>query len=68
MALKSHENPGWVTNSPEAAARLKAADAAYDRRIAASSGLRLDHKIQAVRTARAIRDSAYRVVFDRAKG
>ena len=53
--------PQWVTNSPEAAAKLKAADAAYDKRIAATQGMRLVDKIQAIATARAIRDAAYRV-------
>ena len=49
------------TKADNAAAKLKAADAAYDKRIAATQGMRLVDKIQAIATARAIRDAAYRV-------
>ena len=58
--------PAWITNSPEAARRLKAADAAYDRRVAAASRLLLADKIEAIRVARIIRDAAYRAVLERA--
>ena len=55
---------GWVTNNPEAAARLRAADDACDRAMRAASGLRLADKIDAIRSARAARDAAYRAVAD----
>lgn len=58
--------PGWVTNSPEAAAKLKAADRAYDQAKAAARGLRLAVMIVALRTAKATRDAAYQAVFDAA--
>jgi hypothetical protein len=54
--------PGWITNSPQAAAALKAADLAHDRAMAAAAGLLLADKIPAVAAARAARDAAYRAV------
>jgi hypothetical protein len=57
--------PGWITNSPEAARALRAADAAYDRALAAAAGLRLAEKVEAIRAARAARDATYRAVMER---
>ena len=53
---------GWLTNSRSYAARLRTIDATYDRRIAAASGLRLADKIEAIRAARAERDSGYAAI------
>lgn len=55
--------PAWVTNSPEAARKLQAADAAYHRAKAAASGLRLVEMIAAIRAARVERDAAYAAVL-----
>ena len=49
----------WLSNNPEASARLRAADAAYDAAMAACAGMNLADKIVAIREARAARQDAY---------
>jgi hypothetical protein len=53
----------WISNSPEASRRLRAADAAYDKAMAACEGLELADKIVAVREARAARQETYSAEF-----
>ena len=53
----------WVSNCPEASARLRAADVAYDKAMAACEGMGLADKIVAVREARAERWEAYSAEF-----
>ncbi len=55
-------NNNWLTNDPDAARDLRAADAAYDQAIFKSRDLPLAEKIVAIRTARANRLAAYRAV------
>lgn len=57
---------GWVTNSPEAATKLKAADRAYDRVVACAAGMKLADKVLVIRAAKVARDRAYQAVFDAA--
>ena len=53
----------WVTNSPVAAAALKAADKAYDKAIDAARGMRLADMVVAHREAKQVRDAAYETVW-----
>lgn len=56
--------PGWITNDPVAAGRLRAADQAYETAAAKASRLPLAGKVAALRDARAVRDAEYRAVMD----
>ena len=49
----------WLTNSPEAAAKLNAADKAYNKARAAALHLSLGAKVEAYRKAKADRVAAY---------
>lgn len=53
---------GWVTNDPTAAARRRAADAAYESARAAASSLPLAEKVVAYRHAAAERRAIYDAV------
>ena len=49
----------WITNSPEAARQLRAADDAYAAARRAASGLPLAAKVEALRQAKQTRQAAY---------
>lgn len=49
----------WLTNDPEVAHRLRAADAAHEAARAAARHLPLAEKIAAYRQAREAREAAY---------
>lgn len=49
----------WITNNPEAAKALQAADTAFDLAKAAASNLPLAEKVAALRTAKTQRQAAY---------
>lgn len=53
---------GWVTNSPELAAQLRAADDACENAVRASERLPLAEKIIAIRDARRARNRAYEMI------
>lgn len=57
----SAPHPGWLTNNAAIAARLRAADEAYDlaRSRIASRPMMLTDKVNAFRQARAAHDLAY---------
>ena len=51
--------PAWITNCPNAAKALNAADAAYAKAKLAAQGLNLADKIIALREAKAAKVRAY---------
>lgn len=52
----------WLTNSSDAARKLRAADKAFDRAMAAAANLKLADKVIAIREAKAARQAAYDAV------
>ena len=50
---------GWVTNDPEVAAALKAADENYRATLAVADRLPLADKILVIKSARIVRAEAY---------
>jgi hypothetical protein len=54
----------WVTNDPEWAAKLKAADARYEAAKLAASSLCLADKVSALRAAKHERAEAYRAIIE----
>ena len=61
-------HPGWLTNSPEAATALKAADHKYTLATLACSGWKLADKVVAIRKAKAAHAAAYEAVWTAATG
>lgn len=55
----------WLTNDPQAAAQLRAADRAFDTAYAAASSLPLAEKLVALRQARIDRAKAYADIYQR---
>jgi uncharacterized membrane protein YkoI len=53
---------GWITNNPEAAKALCAADLRYERAKSLASGLKLSQKVEAYRAAKAAREAEYAAV------
>lgn len=49
----------WLTNDPQAAKRLRAADRKFERALISAQGLPLALKVTALRIAREARQSAY---------
>jgi hypothetical protein len=68
MAQTKLPHPGWLTNSPEAAKALKAADHEYMIARAACSGWKLADKVEAVRKAKAAHCAAYEAVWTATTG
>jgi hypothetical protein len=58
-ALSARRDAGWVTNNPNAAKALKAADAKYEKAKTAASNLPLKEKVAALRKAKEARQAAY---------
>ena len=56
-------HPEWLTNSPEAARVLKAADRKYTLATLACSGWKLADKVAAIRDAKAAHCAAYEAVW-----
>lgn len=54
---------GWVTNNPEAAKRLRAADNAYELAKIRAQGKTLGEKIEAYRVARLVREAEYETIL-----
>jgi hypothetical protein len=50
----------WITNNPEAAAKLRSIDNAYESARRAARNLPLAEKIIALRSAKSTRDEAYK--------
>lgn len=55
----------WLTNDPDAAAQLRAADYHFDAAMRKASGLLLADKIVAVRNAKTDRAKAYADIYQR---
>ena len=51
--------PAWITNIPETAEKLNAADRAYDKARTAAANLSLADKIVALRVAKSDKINAY---------
>ena len=60
--------PAWITNCPRAAAKLNAADEAYDKAKLAAAFLPLSDKIVALREAKAERVKAYGRAIEKESG
>jgi hypothetical protein len=58
-SARNDASPGWLTNDPEAAKKLRKIDAEYERARAAASGLPLAEKVEAYRKAKEVRQKAY---------
>ena len=54
---------GWVTNSPEAAKKLQAADRRYELAKVRMQGMTLGEKIEAQRAAKTARQAEYDAVM-----
>ena len=61
-------NSGWVTNSPEAAKCLREIDAAYERSRKVARELPMAQKVEALRTAKGLRQAAYDALAERMRG
>ena len=63
MAQTKSPHSRWLTNSPEAAKALKAADHKYTLATLACSGWKLADKVAAIRDAKATHRAAYEAVW-----
>ena len=64
LARDMAEGPTWLTNDPQAATRLRAADDAFAAARQAASKLPLAEKITALREAEKARVAAYDCAWD----